>query len=453
MARPRKNAAKVQDTLLTPDESAIIPVEEQPYPLPEGWKWVYLKNGYEVTSSKRIHKSDWRDSGIPFYRTRELVKLSNYGLVDNELFIDEEFYKLIKLKFGVPQANDILISGVGTIGVPYIVSDNSKFYFKDGNIIWLKNKNIFLPKFVFYLFKSPFIKKQIHEMSAGTTVDTYTIVNANKTKLPLPPLKVQQRIVDRIESLFAKLDEAREKAEAVLDGFESRKAAILHKAFTGELTAKWREEKGVKKESWQKMAVGEVCHDVKVGIVIKPSQYYIDSTKGTPAFRSANVRENRIDNFDWVYLSSEGMTANKRSIVYTGDVLVVRSGNPGTACVVTEEFDGYNAIDILIAVPDQSKVTSQYLCSFTNSPLGKKSVAASKRGLALAHFNVKSYSALSLDLPSLPEQQEITRILDSLLVKEQKAKEAAESVLEHIDLMKKAILAKAFRGELTGPVI
>lgn len=443
MARPRKNAPK-------PDTQALsfVPVEEQPYPLPEGWKWVYLKIGYDVTSSKRIHKSDWCDAGIPFYRTRELVKLSNNGFVDNELFIEEELYESIKKNFSIPQIGDILISGVGTIGVPYIISDNNKFYFKDGNIIWLKNRNIFLSKFTFYLFKSSFINNQIHEMSAGTTVDTYTIVNANKTKLPLPPLDEQERIVTRIESLFAKLDEAKEKAEAVLDTFETRKAAILHKAFTGELTAKWREERGIEKESWKNVTVGDICHDIKVGIVIKPSQYYIDPKQGTPAFRSANVRENHIDNFDWVYLNSEGMTINKRSIVHTGDVLVVRSGNPGTACVVTEEFDGYNAIDILIAVPDQSKVTSQYLCSFTNSPLGKKSVAAGKRGMALAHFNVKGYSALTLELPIIAEQQEITRILDSLLEKEQQSKEAAETVLEQIDLMKKAILAKAFRGEL-----
>ena len=90
MARPRKNAGQRQKSLPIPAE---IPVEEQPYALPQGWKWVYLRTGYEITSSKRIHKSDWRESGIPFYRTRELVKLSKYGYVDNELFIDKALYE------------------------------------------------------------------------------------------------------------------------------------------------------------------------------------------------------------------------------------------------------------------------------------------------------------------------------------------------------------------------
>ena len=264
----------------------------------------------------------------------------------------------------------------------------------------------------------------------------------------VPPLAEQQRIVDRIESLFAKLDEAKQKAQDALDGFEARKAAILHKAFTGELTAQWRKEHGVGMESWKNSTVGQVCHDVKVGIVIKPSQYYTDEEKGTPAFRSANVRENHIDDFDWVYLNHAGMENNSRSIVHTGDVLVVRSGNPGTACVVSEKFDGYNAIDILIAVPDHSKISSEFLCTYTNSPFGKNIIFENKRGMALAHFNVKGYSGFPIRVPQLNEQAKIIRILDDLLAKEQQAKEAAEGVLEQIDLIKKAILARAFRGEL-----
>ena len=266
--------------------------------------------------------------------------------------------------------------------------------------------------------------------------------------VPLPPLPEQQRIVDRIESLFAKLDEAKQKAQDALDSFETRKAAILHKAFTGELTAQWRKEHSVGMGSWENSTVGHVCHDVKVGIVIKPSQYYTDAEHGTPAFRSANVRENHIDDFDWVYLNEIGMDGNKRSVVHTGDVLVVRSGNPGTACIVSEKFDGYNAIDILIAVPDHGQITSEFLCYYTNSPFGKNLVSENKRGMALTHFNVKGYSGLPIRVPQLEEQVEIARILDDLLAKEKQAEETADGVLEQIDLIKKAILARAFRGEL-----
>lgn len=224
MARTTKKA----NTMTTEEKlaQALVPDVEQPYQVPENWCWVYINAGFNVTSSKRVHKSDWLAEGIPFYRTRELVKLSEYGYVNNELFISQELYDEFKREYGIPHPDDLLISGVGTIGIPYIVKDEMPFYFKDGNIIWFQNKGLFLAKFVYFLYKSTFMNNQIHAMSAGTTVDTYTIINATKTVLPLPPLAEQQRIVDRIESLFAKLDEAKEKAQAVVDGFEDRKAAI-----------------------------------------------------------------------------------------------------------------------------------------------------------------------------------------------------------------------------------
>ena len=269
MARGKK-----KESTLTPEEKlaqALVPDWEQPYKVPQNWIWSYIRSGYEVTSSKRVHKDDWISAGIPFYRTRELVKLSEQGYVDNELFISEEQYEEYKSAYGVPKINDLLISGVGTIGVPYIVDSDEKFYFKDGNIIWFKNKGLFLPKYIYFLYKSLFMDNQIHEMSSGTTVDTYTIINANNTTVPVPPIAEQQRIVDRIEYLFAKLDEAKEKAQSVLDSFETRKAAILHKAFTGELTAKWRADHGVRLENWKRTRF-DVVAEIKSNLV-DPADY------------------------------------------------------------------------------------------------------------------------------------------------------------------------------------
>ena len=173
--------------------SLFVPVEEQPYPIPENWCWTYIGHCYGVTSSKRIHKEDWKDSGVPFYRTRELVKLSENGYVDNELFIANDLYEKLVADYGKPKIGDVLISGVGTIGVPFIVKENTPFYFKDGNVIWFQCKGICSPEYIFYLYKSNFMNNLIHDMSAGTTVDTYTIINANRTVFPLPPLPEQDR--------------------------------------------------------------------------------------------------------------------------------------------------------------------------------------------------------------------------------------------------------------------
>lgn len=270
----------------------------------------------------------------------------------------------------------------------------------------------------------------------------------NMYPIPLAPLEEQRRIVEKIESLFAKLDEVKEKVQNTLDAFENRKAVILHKAFQGALTEKWRKKRNINILDWKQKTIRDVCNDIKVGIVIKPTQYYTEPDNGVAAFRSANVREGYIEDENWVYINWTGQQENKRSEVHTGDVLVVRSGNPGTACVVTEEYDGFNAIDIIIAVPDKSQIDSKYLCYYTNSPEGKGLVRENKRGMALPHFNVGGYSKLPIKIPSLEEQNEIVRIIEMQMSKEQKSKEILQSIIDEIDVMKKSILVKAFRGEL-----
>ncbi|MBZ4038064.1 restriction endonuclease subunit S [Novilysobacter selenitireducens] len=158
---------------------------------------------------------------------------------------------------------------------------------------------------------------------------------------------------------------------------------------------------------WRRVHVADVCETVSVGIVIQPSQYYVAPSQGIRAFRSANVGENRIVDRDWVYLSPEGHRANSKSSLRAGDVLVVRSGAPGTACVVTDEYAGSNCIDIVFARPHQDQVLPKYLAEFTNSPVGRRHVLGTQGGLALKHFNVGAYKQLELLLPEVAEQKRI----------------------------------------------
>lgn len=384
-------------------------------------------------NGRAFKPQEWETSGRPIIRIQNLTNSTQECNRTTKQF--EEKYRI--------SDGDLLFAWSASLGAHI-------WHGEDG---WL-NQHIFkvipnesIDKIYLYYYLL-YVVDQLYAKTHGSGMVHITLKPFKSTRIMLPELNEQRRVVGKIESLFAKLDEAKEKAQAVVDSFETRKAAILHKAFTGELTAKWREERGVGMESWHPRTIGEVCENVKVGIVIKPSQYYVPQNEGTPAFRSANVRECRIDDFDWVYLNEKGMKDNSRSIVHTGDVLVVRSGNPGTACVVPERFDGYNAIDILIAVPNKKIIISDYLCYYTNSPLGKKTVEIGKRGIALTHFNVKGFSQMPINIPTIPEQVVIVRTLGDLFAQEQQAKEAAEAVLDQIDLMKKSILARAFRGEL-----
>ena len=164
-------------------------------------------------------------------------------------------------------------------------------------------------------------------------------------------------------------------------------------------------------EGWRHATVEEICQRVSVGIVIKPSQYYVENGEGIRAFRSANIGENKVVDRDWVYLSNAGHEANKKSALREGDVLVVRSGAPGTACVVPKDFAGSNCIDVVFARPDRSQVLPEYLASYTNSDVGKQHVLGNKGGLALQHFNVGAYKEMLVLLPPLPEQRKIAEIL------------------------------------------
>ncbi|MCI8405479.1 MAG: hypothetical protein HFE43_00480 [Oscillospiraceae bacterium] len=439
MARGKKAAKE-----LSPKEKlqqAFVPAEEQPYPIPENWCWAYIGNCYEVTSSKRVHKEDWKDSGVPFYRTRELVKLSENGYVDNELFIANELYKKLVADYGKPKIGDILISGVGTIGVPFIVKENAPFYFKDGNIIWFQCKGICLPEYIFYLYKSNFMSNLIHDMSAGTTVDTYTIINANRTMFPLPPLAEQKRIVTRIESLFAKLDEAKEKAQAVVDGFELRKSAILHKAFTGELTERWRNERGADK--WLTSTFGKYTN----------SQYgYTESATQEPIgpkfLRITDIQDGVVD-WDKVPYCAISKDDFEKYSMKQGDIVIARTGaTTGKSYLIADDVKAVFASYLIRLTMKQAGLIARYLYYFMQSPSYWQQITEFSAGIAQPGVNAKKLQKIELPIPSVDEQKQIVFVLGKILRKERQAKEAAETVLDQIDTMKKAILARAFRGEL-----
>lgn len=164
---------------------------------------------------------------------------------------------------------------------------------------------------------------------------------------------------------------------------------------------------------WNSITVEDACEQVSVGIVIQPAQYYTDEANGVKTFRSANVGNGRINDRDWVYISQEGHNKNKKSELKSGDVLVVRSGAPGTSCVVTEEFVGSNCIDIVFARPRKNILLPEFLSIYTNSDVGKKHIAATQGGLALKHFNVGAYKKMTIDIPDIKEQIAIADLLST----------------------------------------
>lgn len=162
---------------------------------PKGLEITTIDQLFSVGSSKRVFQKDWKSSGVPFYRAREIVKLSDQGFVDNELFITEEMYQEYAARYGVPQPGDIMVTGVGTLGICYLVQPKDRFYYKDGNTLCFHSLGRIDSRFVVECYKMPFIREQIEANAGGSTVGTYTIETASKTRIFNPPIEEQQEFV------------------------------------------------------------------------------------------------------------------------------------------------------------------------------------------------------------------------------------------------------------------
>jgi type I restriction enzyme S subunit len=166
------------------------------------WEECLVEDFFHVGSSKRVLQKDWTKEGVPFYRTRELVSLSKNESFTSEVFISEELFSDISERYGLPTKGDFLVSGVGTLGIAHQVRAEDRFYFKDGNVLWLKLTGDIISDFFKYCFNSDFIQDQILGQASISTVGTYTIQNAKKTKFIRPPQSIeQQKIADCLSSV------------------------------------------------------------------------------------------------------------------------------------------------------------------------------------------------------------------------------------------------------------
>ncbi len=232
--------------------------------------------------------------------------------------------------------------------------------------------------------------------------------------IPVPPLPEQRAIAGVLRTVQG----AQAACERVLAATRQLKQSLLHHLFTygpvpfpqaAHVPLK-ETEIGEIPERWPLVPAVSLCELITVGVVVKPASHYVND--GVPAFRSLNIREDKIEAADMVYFSktaSEGALSKSR--LRTGDVLIVRTGYPGTSCVVPPEYDGANCIDLVIARTRKDKVTSEYLSRFFNSPAGRRQALSAQVGLAQQHLNVGAVKRTLVPLPALSEQREIGRQL------------------------------------------
>ena len=303
----------------------------------------------------------------------------------------------------------------------------------------LKAKENVLPKFLFYLLHTIKIENKGYARH-------FQLLEKENFLFP-KDLETQHAIVSKIEELFSELDKGIAELKTAQQQLKTYRQSVLKSAFEGKLTNE-NVNDGELPDGWENYKIRDVCDNVKVGIVIKPTTFYSKDNSGIKAFRSANVREFQVNDSNWVYFTEESNEINFRTKLKEGDVLLVRSGYPGTSCVVPKKYDGSNAIDILIATPNKGKILSDYLCCFNNSPLGKGMFTANSRGVAQKHLNVGEYSKLKINVPSLKEQHRIVQEIESRLSVADKMEQSIQESLQKAEALRQSILKKAFCGEL-----
>lgn len=433
----KKTALTIEERL----QQALVPAEEQPYEVPENWVLVrlgavcFFENGYAFKSDKFSS-----EKGIPVIRISN-IKENNVDLDDCIKTLEEN----IDEKYIVHQG-DLLIamSGATTGKNGVYMSANIAYLNQRVGNIKVKNKELLIEKFRnFYIAN---MQNEILNTAYGGAQPNISSQKMSVMTFPLPPLSEQQRIVERIEELFVKLDEAKERLQEVADSFAVRKAAILHKAFTGELTKQWRRENGVSDASWEEKK-GEDFFEYVTSGSRGWAKYYSD--KGSIFVRMGNLNHGTIelDFSDIQYVELPDQVEGQRSKLQKNDILISITADVGMIGLVREDMDAYINQHVALARP-KNDLYAEFLAWYFVSDVGLQQMQNKQRGATKIGLGLQDIRSIILKIPSLSEQHEIVRLIDDLLARERAAQQATEQALASIELMKKSILARAFRGEL-----
>lgn len=417
--------AKAKSKKITLEE-ALVPVEEQPYEVPENWCWTYLLNGFAECKDgnrKPINASERaeREGDIPYYGAtgqagwiddyltdEQLVLLGEDGAPFLELLKDKAY--LIEGKAWVNNHAHIIKSHYGEVGNKYILHYLNVFNF--------------------------------HGYVNGTTRLKLTQASMRTIPVPLPPLAEQKRIVEQIESLFAKLDEAKEKALSVVESFELRKKAIYKKAFEGDLTNSWRAENGINISEWEEI----------------PFEKLGKLERGRSKHRPRNDKRLFGGKYPFIQtgdVAGAGMyvTSHKQTLSEFG-FEQSRMFPKGTLCITIAANIGDAAIlsydccfpDSVVGFTPGEKCLNKYMYFYLQEIKAELEYIAP--ATAQKNLNLKLLGKVEIKVPSLKEQEKIVEILEKQINDQENIVEKAENVIETIDVMNKSILAKAFRGEL-----
>ncbi|MED4899845.1 restriction endonuclease subunit S [Heyndrickxia faecalis] len=428
-------------------EEALVPEEEQPYEVRKNYKWVKLGSVISLISGRDVSSKLCNNDGkgIPY-----IMGASN--IIDGKLNVE----RWIETPTVVGLKGDVLISVKGTVGKT-VIQEIEKVHLSR-QIMALRCTGIVCNRYLYYYINT--YVKQLKENSKGIIpgISREDILNA---PFPLASLKEQKRIVDKVERLLSKIDEAKRLIEEAKETFELRRAAILDKAFRGELTRKWREanlsttitnnelneERYIIPKEWKWTTIGEITTFVGSGSTPKGGSD-IYQTEGIPFIRSQNVLRNKMDIENIVYISEEIYSKMKRTQMCGEETLLnITGASIGRAAKLSINLIPCNINQHVCALRFVDNINKDLPQYWLNSPYIQKIIREWQIGATRQALNFPQVRSLPFPLMPKEEQDELVKIISGLLGKEDKMRILTE-LDKSISQLKDSILSKAFRGEL-----
>lgn len=411
MAKAKKQEKPIEQRL----EETLVLYEKTPYKLPSSWCWTKLPYITQIKTGKRDANHAKEDGQYRFYTCS-----AEYSMADTYAF----------------EGESIIVPGNGDIGLVFYYDGKFEAYQRTYVINGFKGQTKYLYYYFYYKWREKNTYKQF-----GTAIPYVRMANFEEFEIPLAPLEEQKRIVEIIEKQFAKLDEARDLIQASLDSFADRKSAILHRAFTGELTKNWREKSKLNYDAIIKK-LKDCCKISSGGTPSRKHPEYYDGN--IPWIKTGEIEWNEI--YDSEEHISEVAVQNSSAKCYEPEVVLVAMYGMGVtrgrAAILKVRAATNQAVCVL--KPNNSLLIKYlyyyFMCYYWD--IREQAVGGNQLNLSGTII-----SQLEISIPSIEEQEEIVRILDSIFEKEDKSKELLD-MLDSIDEMKKSILARAFRGEL-----
>ncbi len=376
----------------------------------------YIPQGWEVAFLQDI-ATDFFSGGTPSTKRPEYwqgeIPWTTSAYISEDLYLRRGAKTISQLGLEnsssnlVPK-NNLLIGS--RVGVGKVAINTLDIAISQDLTAMILNREKAVPEFIAYAIRADTIQRLFQSAMRGTTIKGIARDDLKQIPIPLPPL-LEQRGIAHVLSTIQRAIAAQ---DAVIAAAREVKRSLMHRLFTygpyADPLPTRETEIGEIPERWDIRQCDELCEKITVGIVVRPATHYVPS--GIPAFRSLNIGEGQLFTEDIVYISPlDNDTKLSKSKLKIGDVLVVRTGYPGTSCVVPKEFDGANCIDLVIVRPNQSIVASEYLSRYFNSIGGKCQALAAKTGLAQQHLNVNAVKRTFVPVPPIREQYKVVEAL------------------------------------------